>query len=277
MLKKSVLLLLITVLISTGCMTVNVSSKQFIPRDRNKITLLKTLAPEYQTESIEFAQADGAISRGVYFHKPGAEFTVLYFLGSGIRVDADGAYFLKPFTDLNANVIAFDYRGFGRSDSTGQTHDLKEIETDTLALYDYARKKVSGKLVVHGHSFGSFVAAKLANLRPVDSLVLEGTGTDAATYTRNLTPWFARPFVNIQLTGDIAQIDNRRSLLNAQFPIFIIAGEHDATTPESTARDLFDSLNQTNKRYLKVNAGHMDAMTFPVTLAAYREFLKGQY
>nr|WP_315486026.1 alpha/beta fold hydrolase [uncultured Undibacterium sp.] len=275
--KKSLFLVLITVLISTGCMTVNVSSKQFIPRDRNKITLLKNVTPEYQLENLELIQADGSISRGVYFHKPGADFTVLYFLGSGIRVDADGGYFLKPFTELNANVIVFDYRGFGRSDSTGQAHDLKEIETDTLALYDYARKKVSGKLVVHGHSFGSFVAAKLANLRPVDSLVLEGTGTDAETYTKNLTPWFARPFVNIQLAGDIAQIDNRRSLKNTQFPVFIIASEHDTTTPEATARDLFESLNQTNKRFLKVNAGHMDAMTMPLTIAAYREFLKGQY
>jgi pimeloyl-ACP methyl ester carboxylesterase len=277
MMKKSFLLLLIPILVSTGCMTVNVSSNQFIPRDRNKITLLKTTTPEYQLENLELLQADGAISRGVFFHKPGAEITVLYFLGSGIRVDADGAYFLKPFTELNVNVIAFDYRGFGRSDSTGQAHDLKEIETDTLALYDFVRKKVRGKLVVHGHSFGSFVAAKLANLRAVDSLVLEGTGTDAVTYTKNLTPWFARPFLNIQLAGDIAKIDNRRSLQNAQFPIFIIAGEQDATTPETTARDLFDSLNQANKRFLKVNAGHMNAMTRPVTIAAYREFLSGQY
>ena len=61
--------------------------------------------------------------------------TVLYFLGSGIRLDADG-HILKPFSDLNANVFVFDYRNFGRSDATTKEHGLKEIESDTLALYD---------------------------------------------------------------------------------------------------------------------------------------------
>lgn len=254
-------------------MTVNVSSNQFVPRDTNKLALLKKSVPDYQMRDVEFVQADGSISRGVHFNKPGVQATVLYFLGSGIRLDADGAFFLKPFADLNLNVIAFDYRSFGRSDATTSKHGLKEIESDTAALYDYARGMVQGRLIVHGHSFGSFVAAHLAGQRKLDGLVLEGTGTDAKTYAQNLTPWFAKPFVSYNVVGDVAEVDNRRSLQDIQFPILIIAGKRDTTTPEPTARVLFDSIKQSQKRFVSVDSGHMDAMLFQETKAAYKEFL----
>ncbi len=272
--KKFVPLVMLTVLMSTGCMTVNVSSKQFVPQDIFKLSLLKNRAPEYQIRDLEFVQADGSISRGVYFSKPGAQATVLYFLGSGVRIDASGAFFLKPFADLNVNVIAFDYRGFGRSDATTKEHGLKEIESDTAALYDYARGMVQGRLIVHGHSFGSFVAAHLAGQRKLDGLVLEGTGTDAKAYAQNLTPWFVKPFVSYNLVGDVAQVDNRRSLQDVQFPILIIAGKRDTTTPEPTARELFDGIKQSQKRFVSVDSGHMDAMLLPETKVAYKVLLE---
>lgn len=272
--KKLIPVVLLSALMSTGCMTVTVSSKQFVPRDTNKLVLLKTSAPDYQVSNIEFVQADGSVSRGVYFNKANADVTVLYFLGSGIRLDADGAYFLKPFSDLNANVFVFDYRGFGRSDATTKDHGLKEIESDTLALYDHIRGLVKGRLIVHGHSFGSFVAARLAGQRQLDALVLEGTGTDAKTYAENLTPWFAKPFVSYNVVGDVVEVDNRRSLQNAKFPILVIAGKRDTTTPEVTARVLFDALPQTNRRFVSVDSGHMDGMVFPEAKAAYKNLLK---
>ena len=34
-------------------MTVTVSSKQFVPRDTNKLALLKTSAPDYQIRNVE--------------------------------------------------------------------------------------------------------------------------------------------------------------------------------------------------------------------------------
>ena len=272
--KSLVSLVVATSLMLSACMTVNVSSKQFVPQDIYKLSLLKNRAPDYQLRDLEFVQADGSISRGVHFTKPGAEATVLYFLGSGVRIDASGAFFLKPFADLNVNVIAFDYRGFGRSDATTKEHGLKEIEADTAALYDYARNMVQGRLIVHGHSFGSFVAAHLAGQRKLEGLVLEGTGTDAKTYAQNLTPWFARPFVSYNLIGDVAEVDNRRSLQDIQLPILIIAGKRDTTTPESTAQVLFDSIKQSKKRFISVDSGHMDAMLFPETKVAYKALLQ---
>jgi hypothetical protein len=50
-------------------------------------------------------------------HKPDAQFTVLYFMGSGVRIDVNGAFIAKPFVEMNANFISYDYHDFGRSDA----------------------------------------------------------------------------------------------------------------------------------------------------------------
>lgn len=262
----------------SACSTVNVTSRQFIPKDAGKLALLKKAAPAYKVENIEFTHPDGAISRGVFIHKPEAQFTVLYFMGAGVRVDVNGAQFAKPFTEMNANVISFDYHGFGRSDAPDSAFDLPDLERETLALYDRVRATTDGKLVVHGHSFGSFIAAKLAGKRQLDALVLEGTGTSAQAYAENTVPWFAKPFVRLQLDEQLLAVDNRKALRSYQGPVLVINGANDSQTPLATSRALFDSLDNPRKRFVGVNeAGHMNAMSKPETLNVYRAFLNGSY
>src|SRR5450830_1086256 len=153
---RSKLFSLLLMIALSACSTVNISSKQFIPRDTNKLALLKKTAPTYQVDNIEFTHASGAISRGVFVHKPDAQFTVLYFMGSGLRLDVHGGAMAKPFLDMNANFITYDYHDFGRSEALDTQFGLTELEAETLALYDHVRATTPGKLVVHCHSFGSF-------------------------------------------------------------------------------------------------------------------------
>ena len=261
-----------------ACTTVNVTSRQFIPKDPGKLAVLKKSAPAYRIDNIEFTHPSGAVSRGIYVHKPDAQFTVLYFMGAGVRVDVSAAYFTKPFLELNANVISFDYHDFGRSEAPESAFDLPDLERETLALYDHVRAITDGKLVVHGHSFGSFVAAKLAGKRQLDAVVLEGTGTDAQAYADNTIPWFAKPFVRVQLDEQLRVVDNRTALRSYHGPVLVINGVNDVQTPVGTARALFDSLDNPRKRFIAVSeAGHMNAMSKPETLGVYRAFLDGSY
>ncbi|MQA40989.1 alpha/beta fold hydrolase [Rugamonas aquatica] len=267
------LLSLVFVVAFSGCSTLNVTSKQFIPKDTGKLALLKTSAPAYQVDNIEFKHPDGAISRGVYIHKPDAQFTVLYFMGSGIRLDVAGGYFAQPFTELNANIISYDYHDFGRSDAPATAFGLADMEKEALALYDHARATTKGRLVVHGHSFGSFIAARLASKRPLDALVLEGTGTSARAYVENQVPWFAKPFVQINIDQELSATDNRAALRAFQGPLLIMNGANDVQTPLANSRELYDSLDIPHKRFEAIReAGHMNSMTKPEALAAYRSF-----
>ena len=261
-----------------GCSTVNLTAKQFLPRDSGKVTHLKKTAPAYQVENIEFTHPDGAISRGIHVRKPDAQFTVLYFMGSGVRVDAHGGVFSKPFTEMNANVISFDYHDFGRSEAPDFPFGLADLERETLALYDHVRATTKGKLVVHGHSFGSFVAARLAAKRELDALVLEGTGTNAQAYADNQIPWYAKAFVRINLDQDLAAIDNRAALRAFQGPLLVINGVNDVQTPIATSRELFDGVANPRKRFVAVEeAGHMNSMSKPQTFGVYQAFLGGSY
>lgn len=258
----------------SACSTVNVTSKQFLPRDAGKLAVLKKTAPAYKVDNIEYTHPDGAISRGIYVHKPDAQFTVLYFMGSGVRVDVNGAQFAKPFVEMNANVISFDYHDFGRSDAPESAFDLPDLERETLAVYDHVRATTKGKLVVHGHSFGSFVAAKLAAHRPLDALVLEGTGTNAQAYADNMIPWYAKLFVRVNLDEKLQATDNRVALRSFQGPLLIINGTNDVQTPIATSRTLFDSIENPRKRFVAADeAGHMNSMSKPQTLNAYRDFV----
>ena len=47
--KKFVSLVVLTAIALSGCMTVTVSSNQFVPRDANKLALLKSSAPGIST------------------------------------------------------------------------------------------------------------------------------------------------------------------------------------------------------------------------------------
>lgn len=268
------LLMVASLAVLTACSTVNVTSKQFLPRDSGKLTQLKKTAPAYKVDNIEVTHPDGAVSRGIFLHKPDAQFTVLYFMGSGVRVDVNGAQFAKPFVELNANVISFDYHDFGRSEAPESAFDLPDLERETLAVYDHVRATTKGKLVVHGHSFGSFVAAKLAAHRPLDALVLEGTGTNAQAYADNTIPWYAKPFVRLNLDDKLQATDNRVALRGFQGPLLIINGTNDMQTPIGTSRALFDSLENPRKQFVAANeAGHMNSMSKAQTLGAYREFV----
>jgi pimeloyl-ACP methyl ester carboxylesterase len=259
----------------SACTTYHYTSQQFVPKDPGKLNHLKKTASDYQFDNIDYTQTDGAISRGIWIHKPSAEFTVLYFMGAGVRVDANGNNIAKAFTQLNANFISFDYRDFGRSDAPKGDVRLSDLERDTLALYDHVRKITPGKLIVHGHSFGSFVAARLASMRTLDGLVLEGTGTTAQAYSDNLIPWFAKPFVTVNLDQELQSIDNRVSLKQFQAPLMIINGANDEQTPAATAKELYQALNKSNKRFEEIReAGHMNAMSKPEALTAYREFIQ---
>ncbi|MRW84255.1 hypothetical protein GJ698_09135 [Pseudoduganella sp. FT26W] len=261
-----------------GCSTVNITSKQFIPKDAGKVALLKKTAPSYQVDDIEFTHPDGAISRGIFVHKPDAQFMVLYFMGAGVRVDVNGAMIAKPFIEMNANFISYDYHDFGRSDAPESSFGLPDLERETLALYDHVRATTKGTLVVHGHSFGSFVAAKLAGKRQLDALVLEGTGTNAQAYADNQIPWFAKPFVRVKLDQELLAIDNRAALSSYDGPVLIINGVNDVQTPVGISRELFDSLNNPRKRFEAVNeAGHMNSMSKAQAVSAYRAFIGGAY
>ncbi|XP_076830797.1 lysophosphatidylserine lipase ABHD12 [Brachyhypopomus gauderio] len=83
----------------------------------------------------------------------------------------------KILSSLGYHALVMDYRGFG--DSTGEPTEAG-LTTDALYLYNWARARSKGSLVVFwGHSLGTAVSTNTAvklqeQGNPVDAVILEG-------------------------------------------------------------------------------------------------------
>jgi non-heme chloroperoxidase len=83
-------------------------------------------------------------------------------------------------------VIAVDQRGFGDSDRPDAGYAIADLAEDIVAFLDALSVP---RAVLVGHSFGSFVARRVAGAHPgrISALVLIGTGYSAANaVTRDL-------------------------------------------------------------------------------------------
>jgi hypothetical protein len=92
------------------------------------------------------------------------------------------------------------------------------------------------------------VAAQLAAEQPVDGIVLEATSPDVASWARTQAPWFAKPFVRLDLEPDLARIDSVRALAGFGGPILILAGENDSRAPPALSRKIARGLTAHGRR-----------------------------
>lgn len=265
-----------------ACTTVKVSPDQFIVPDSRLIAAkrpvpshdlraLRERVPVMQLEERDFRTEDGLPLRAVVYRHPAAQATVLLYGNSGFRVAQQGQVLLKALAPMPVNVVQFDYRGYGRS---GGTPTVDNMQRDALAVFDQVRKDMPGPVIVHGHSFGTFIAGWVASQRKADGLVLEGASTSAEDFARNATPWYARPFVRLDIEPVLLDIDNRRFLKAHEGALLVLTGENDRITPPAHGRQLYEAASTRTKAFHPVpGAGHMDSLAKPEASAAYAKLI----
>lgn len=222
------------------------------------------------------AAAEGGRLNMVSLTQPDAEVTVLYFGPNMFRLSRDGATTARRLLPLGVNLVMVDHRGSGASSGTPS---LPLLEQDALVAYDYVRDslKVSqSRLLVHGLSLGSFMAAHVALQRPVAGLVLEGTGTTVEDWARMSVPWYAKPIVRLDIDPAIADKGTLAAVRQSQAPLLILAGKRDEEAPWKMARTLFAAAaTPAESRELVVieQARHMDMLDWPAAIEGYRRLL----
>ncbi|MDT9000342.1 alpha/beta hydrolase [Paucibacter sp. APW11] len=275
--------LLLATLTLSACVSVQVNEREIFSRntapaaeDWLSQAQAQAGATGARLEQVRFQSADGTSLGGLFLRQPGARLTAVYFQGAGNIVQRSYPVLLRDASQLPVNVLFWDYRGMGLSEGVGSMQQLRD---DTQAAVREARR-LSGDnlpLAYWGFSLGTLVGAHLAAEAPPDALLLEGTLTSAQDWADNKVPWYAKPFVRIQIDDSVRGYDNRQALQKLRTPTLLLVGSEDQTSPPAFTRSLAQAMQYRGSclRVLEVpGVAHGGTLRKPEGVAAARELLE---
>jgi fermentation-respiration switch protein FrsA (DUF1100 family) len=139
-------------------------------------------------EDVRLVAEDGVALHAWWIPVPDGEFTFLAFHGNAGNV-AHRAPVYRFLHSLPANVLAVEYRGYGRSEGAP---DEPGIYRDARAGWEHLVRKrgiAPERIIAFGQSLGTAVAADLAAERTVGGIVLESPFPSAREVARRVYPF----------------------------------------------------------------------------------------
>ncbi len=243
-------LFLFSIVFLSSCANMNLSEEYFL----NPTNFMKSIPPDYDFAEFYIERSDTTKAYGVAITKSSNNVTVMYFGGNEFTVHSSGANIVKALTKIGLNVVIFDHRGYGNSTGMPTVELLKQ---DAIYNYDYIRKNFKGKIIVHGQSLGSFEAGAVADARKIDALVLESSATNVDDWSSAIVPWYSKPFVNINISPELRQLNNKTVVSHSEAPLLIIVGENDSQTPSYLSEMLYSaSISKQKKIHIFPDSGH---------------------
>jgi fermentation-respiration switch protein FrsA (DUF1100 family) len=216
-------------------------------------------------EDVRFQSADGTRLHGWYVPHPGAPAAVLFCHGNGGNIGFLTGVLRVLHLKVGAAVLAFDYRGYGRSE--GQPSEAG-ILADARAARAWlaAREKIREQdVVLMGQSLGGAVAVDLAARDGAKALILESTFDSLPDVAAYYFP--ALPVRWLMWT----RFDSAALIGRYHGPLLQVHGGVDTVVPLACGRRLFQAANEPKQFMLLPHHGHNDAlpMEYYDTLAAF--------
>jgi uncharacterized protein len=240
---------------SLGC-TLTLSQQSFLVRHTAP---LPTLSQAVVRRNVELVVSKGVTLRGWYLQKPGSRRTVLFFHGNGAGI-ISSTWALYWFADaLNADVLAFDYRGYGFSE--GQP-SIDPIVDDSLRIHTFLVEELGKRdrpLLVIGQSMGTAPAIHLAANRDVAGLILLSplsSYEDLVSAVKKVTPWYVRVKADESLTN--LRTSPLADLHKVRAPTLIIHGTRDELATPEVVRRVKDACGAPEKMVCTVAGTHND-------------------
>ena len=216
-------------------------------------------------EEVWIATEDGLRLNAWFLPVPSSPKVLLMFHGNGGNIGY-GLRRLQVFARLGVNVLALDYRGYGKSEGSP---DEAGIYRDAEAAYRYLTE-VQGfqpkNMVVYGLSLGGAVAIDLASRHPCGGLIVESSFTSFGEMARRA---FRIPLLEYVVKS---RFDSLVKIKNVRSPILIIHGTRDEEIPFAMGQRLYEAAPEP-KTFLPVEgARHNDV--FEVGGEKYLETLR---
>jgi fermentation-respiration switch protein FrsA (DUF1100 family) len=214
-----------------------------------------SLRLDYQPLSVP--TEDGETLAAWWMPHADARADVLYFHGNGGNL----SLWLPVLAGVHArglNVLAFDYRGYGRS--TGRPTEAG-LYRDADAMVQALRRLRGGDgglppdirpVIYWGRSLGGAVAAYATTRTPPDGMILESAFVDKAAVIRH--------HLVLRTLNLLASYRFETATLLRGFhgPTLVMHGDADSVVPHAAGRELFDRLGGTKRFVTLAGADHND-------------------
>jgi len=166
-------------------------------------------------QDVDLTAADGIKIHGWYYPHPQAKATILHLHGNAGNLE-DRRDLVRDLQALGVNVLAIDYRGYGRSE--GEPGE-RGLYADSRAAYDWLLTKTTAdRIIVHGESLGGGPACELASTVPCGGLILQSTFTRAPDMASRVLPFFPGFLVRTKFDNlaKVPKIACRKLFLHSQ-------------------------------------------------------------
>jgi fermentation-respiration switch protein FrsA (DUF1100 family) len=220
-------------------------------------------------EEVWLKTSDGVLLNGYFLAAPQSSRALIWFHGNAENLGM-GMARLEELARLDANLLAVDYRGYGRSQGSP---DEAGVYRDGEAAYRYlteTRGFDAQKLFIYGHSLGGAVAVEIAARHPCGGLIVESSFTSIAEMARRLYRFPCAGFLPRSRFDSVAKIGRVRA------PVLIIHGTDDAVVPFEMGRKLYEAAREPKGFYPVQGAAHDDPHRVggATYLAKLREFME---
>jgi fermentation-respiration switch protein FrsA (DUF1100 family) len=197
-------------------------------------------------EDVTLETQDGVKLHAWWIPAAHAEFTFLAFHGNAANIAnrADVYLFLHA---LPVNLLAVEYRGYGRSEGAPREAGLY---FDAQAAFEYVRreKKVpEGRIISYGQSLGTVIAADLAARQKLGGLVLEAPFPSAKAMAGRFY-WFL-PGLPVVLRS---KFDLVQKLQKVNVPVLVVHCSGDPVIPFAMGEEVYRSARMP-KQFFRVN------------------------
>jgi pimeloyl-ACP methyl ester carboxylesterase len=226
--------LLAAALAVTGCATLDTWQRKAIFQHEASVRHAD-LGPPAHAEAFDLQLRNGDTVHAWYLPAEDADApTVLYLHGA--RRNLNGSMNrIDRLRSLGFNVLAIDYRGFGRS-TPMLPSEASSIEDARAAWAELQRRQPDpGRRFVYGYSLGGAIAIALAGeTEGVTGVMVESTFTSIPDLVRQ-TRWRWVPFVSLAVTQDFDSIGRVRRVSE---PLLFIHGTRDGVIPHTMSDEL---------------------------------------
>jgi fermentation-respiration switch protein FrsA (DUF1100 family) len=224
----------------------------------------RTVGLEYQPVLIR--TADGETIAGWWMPHDAARGDVIYFHGNGGNLSV----WLPILAGVQAsglNVLAFDYRGYGRSTGSPTEEGLYRDADAVVRVLTRLRQQEVGAsrrpVIYWGRSLGGPVAAYATTVTRPDGLILESTFPDKDAVVRGHLLLRA-----LNLLASY-RFNTARMLRSFGGPTLVMHGDADSVVPYAAGRALFEQLPEPKRFMTLRGADHNDLQ--PATSREYWE------